>query len=100
MAAVTGAGERERPRGFGSFGRREEPPEQTPLIVIPPVQLAAIQVPVQLVVDTTSLAQAGALISQMMRDAVLAGFTEAMEQVGVADPMVGDEPAAADKPGV
>lgn len=85
--------ERERPRGFGSFGRREDPEEQTPLIVIPPVQLSAIQVPVQLVVDAAALAQAAERIQQMMRDAVLAGFTEAMEQVGVADPMAGDQPA-------
>lgn len=83
-------GERERPRAFGSFGRREEPEEQQPLIIVPPVLLTAIQVPVQLVVDATALAAAGALIQQMMRDAVAAGFTEAMEQIGVADPMVGD----------
>lgn len=75
--------------GFGaparSFGRpREEQADNVPLVVIPPLQLPAVQVPLVLVVDQESLRAASAQIQQMVREAMLAGFGEAMGQVEVA----------------
>lgn len=79
--------------GFGSFGRREEQPEQSPVLVIPPLQLTSVQVPLVLVVDPSALAEAAKEIQAMVRTAVTAGFDEAMNQIGhdSAEAMAADE---------
>jgi hypothetical protein len=75
--------------GFGapprSFGRsREDDKGELPLVVVPPLQLTSVQVPLVLVVDQEALQVVAAQIQQMVCSAVLAGFGEAMGQVGVA----------------
>lgn len=67
---------RPAPREVPSFGRR---PEQSDVpVILPPVQMPSVQLPVVLVVDATSLRDASAAITQMVAEAVRAGFAEAM----------------------
>ncbi len=82
--------------GFGapprSFGRpREEKDDGAPLVVIPPLQLPAVQVPLVLVVDHQSLEAAAGKIQELVRDAVLAGFAEAMGQMEQVTAEVAEE---------
>lgn len=63
------------PREVRSFGRPAEPaPPQ-----VPPGQLP-VQLPVVLVVDEASLRSAAAAISQMVAEAVRAGFASAFAE--------------------
>jgi hypothetical protein len=49
-------------------------------VLLPPVQMPSVQVPVVLVVDATSLRDASAVITQMVAEAVRAGFAEALSE--------------------
>lgn len=82
--------------GFGaparSFGRaREEEKVESPVLVIPPLQLPQVQVPLVLVVDAQALAAAGEQIQRMVRQSILAGFSEAMGQAEVTVAETGGE---------
>jgi hypothetical protein len=63
-----------------SFGRRAEP-EQPGIALLPPIAIPAIQLPVKLVVDPTSLTKAAAAIEAMVAAAVRAGFADAISDV-------------------
>lgn len=71
-----------------SFGRRVEPEQPEPVVLLPPVQMPPVQIPVVLIVDAESLRAASAEITRMVADAVRAGFAEA---VADHDPAMADE---------
>lgn len=76
-----------------SFGRRDEPKEQFPVVMIPPLRMSEIQLPLVLVVDSQSLETAAKQIEAMVKNAVLSGFNLAMDEVAAQDPdaMAADE---------
>lgn len=64
-----------------SFGRPTEEPAAPSVVLLPPVVLPGVQLPVTLVVDVTSLAEAAVVIQRMVADAIRAGFAEALNNV-------------------